>query len=77
MARAVMNLTKALLTSAPDPAQIERRLEFPTVKHAVLAADSAEWLSTHEKDGSVLRSILHTEYANQPGVFCHGKERKI
>jgi NAD(P)H dehydrogenase (quinone) len=56
MARAMLNLTKALLTSAPDPAQIERRLEIPIVKHAVLAADSAEWLGMHEKDESTVRT---------------------
>jgi hypothetical protein len=36
---------KALLTSAPDPGAIARRLEMPVIAHATLAADSATWLA--------------------------------
>jgi NAD(P)H dehydrogenase (quinone) len=55
MARAILNLTKALLTSAPNPAEIAQQLEIPTVKHAVLAADSAKWLSAHDGTESATR----------------------
>jgi NAD(P)H dehydrogenase (quinone) len=45
---AVMNLIRALLSSTPNPQTIARRLELPTIEHAALAMDSADWLSSHE-----------------------------
>ncbi len=49
MTRAILNLTKALMTSAPNPAEIAMRLEIPTIRHAALAGDSPEWRSTHDR----------------------------
>jgi hypothetical protein len=46
-ARAIHNLAKVLLTLAPDPKEIARRLEIPTISHAILAADSVGWLASH------------------------------
>jgi len=47
MTRAIGNLVRMLLTSAPIPLRIARTLELPYIKHAVLAADSADWLASH------------------------------
>lgn len=40
---AVHNLIAGLLTSAPVPASIARRLQLPALNHPVLAAESATW----------------------------------
>ena len=44
---AVHNLIAGLLTSAPVPADIARRLHLPALNHPLLAADSAPWRATH------------------------------
>jgi hypothetical protein len=46
--RATWNLVRALLTPAPDLDVIARRLEFPSLKHASLAADSIRWRRSHD-----------------------------
>ncbi|MGA2993398.1 NmrA family NAD(P)-binding protein [Bradyrhizobium sp.] len=50
---AVHNLVAGLLTSAPTPAEIARRLKLPTLNHPMLAADSARWRTAHVPDGAV------------------------
>jgi len=45
--RALGNLIKVVTTAAPDPRSIAHGLELPTLGHAVLAADSAEWNHSH------------------------------
>lgn len=47
MARAIGNLLRTLSTTAPNPREIARRLEMPTIEHAVLAGDSPGWLGSH------------------------------
>jgi NAD(P)H dehydrogenase (quinone) len=49
---AVHNLIAGLLTSAPAPASIARRLQLPTLNHPVLAAESAPWRASHVLEGS-------------------------
>ncbi len=44
---AVHNLIAGLLTSAPVPADIARRLHLPALNHPLLAAASAPWRATH------------------------------
>jgi len=44
---AVHNLVAGLLTSAPVPADIARRLHLPLLNHPLLAADSAPWRAIH------------------------------
>ena len=44
---AVHNLIAGLLTSAPAPASIARRLQLPALNHPVLAAESAPWRASH------------------------------
>jgi NAD(P)H dehydrogenase (quinone) len=44
---AVHNLIAGLLTSAPAPADIARRLQLPALNRPLLAADSAPWRATH------------------------------
>ena len=51
MALAIANLIKTLLTAAPDPKRIARRLELPGIEHAALAADSLAWRDSHAKRG--------------------------
>jgi NAD(P)H dehydrogenase (quinone) len=45
--RAIGNLLRGLITAAPDPSAIADRLAIPRIGHAVLAADSAEWMGSH------------------------------
>jgi NAD(P)H dehydrogenase (quinone) len=45
--RAMGHLAKGLLTPAPNPEAIARRLSIPRLSHATLAADSAEWRASH------------------------------
>ena len=49
---AVHNLVAGLLTSAPAPSRIARRLQLPTLNHPVLAAESAPWRASHALEGS-------------------------
>ena len=49
---AVHNLVAGLLTSAPTPSSIARRLQLPTLNHPVLAAESAPWRASHVLEGS-------------------------
>jgi len=44
---AVHNLVAGLLTSAPTPSAIARRLQLPTLNHPVLAAESPPWRASH------------------------------
>lgn len=44
---AVHNLIAGLLTLAPAPVSIARRLQSPTLNHPVLAAESAPWRASH------------------------------
>lgn len=44
---AAHNLIAGLLTSAPVPASIARRLQLPVLNHPVLAAESAPWRASH------------------------------
>jgi NAD(P)H dehydrogenase (quinone) len=44
---AVHNLIAGLLTSAPTPSSIARRLQLPTLNHPVLAAESTLWRASH------------------------------
>ncbi len=44
---AVHNLVAGLLTSAPAPSAIARRLHLPTLNHPVLAAESGPWRASH------------------------------
>jgi len=45
--RAARNLAKGLLTRAPDPEAIARRLQMPSPAHRALAADSPDWQRAH------------------------------
>lgn len=45
--RAIGNLVKAMATPAPDPDRIAERLALPRIANSTLAADSAEWKSSH------------------------------
>jgi uncharacterized protein YbjT (DUF2867 family) len=47
---AVHNLIAGLLTAAPVPAAIARRLELPTLNHPALAARSEAWRASHTPD---------------------------
>ena len=49
---AVHNLVAGLLTSAPAPSAIARRLQLPNLNHPVLAAESASWRASHLLGGS-------------------------
>jgi NAD(P)H dehydrogenase (quinone) len=44
---AVHNLIAGLLTSAPAPSSIARRLQLPPLNHPALAAESALWRASH------------------------------
>jgi len=44
---AVYNLLAGLLTAAPVPASIARRLQLPALNHPVLAAESVAWRASH------------------------------
>jgi uncharacterized protein YbjT (DUF2867 family) len=46
--RALVNVVRALVTPAPDLDAIARRLGLPHIEHAMPAAESALWRSTHE-----------------------------
>ena len=45
------NLVAGLLTSAPVPATIARRLQLPALNHPVLAAESVIWRASHVCEG--------------------------
>jgi hypothetical protein len=45
--RAMWNLTRALITSAPDVAALTGQLGLPAIASGTLAADSAAWRNTH------------------------------
>jgi NAD(P)H dehydrogenase (quinone) len=47
---AIHNLVAGLLTAAPDPGSIARRLHIPKINHPTLAADSAAWRLSHALD---------------------------
>jgi len=49
---AISNLVAGLLTSAPVPASIARRLQLPNLNHPVLAAESIAWRASHEPERS-------------------------
>jgi hypothetical protein len=49
---AVHNLVAGLLTSAPAPSAIARRLQLPDLNHPVLAAESASWRAAHLSEGA-------------------------
>jgi NAD(P)H dehydrogenase (quinone) len=49
---AVYNLVAGLVTSAPVPSSIARRLQLPTLNHPLLASDSAGWRASHVVEGS-------------------------
>jgi uncharacterized protein YbjT (DUF2867 family) len=49
---AVHNLIAGLLTSAPAPSDIARRLHLPTLNNPMLAADSAPWRASHVPQGA-------------------------
>ena len=51
--RAVHNLIAGLLTAAPVPAAIARRLELPTLNHPASATRSAVWLASHAPDRTI------------------------
>jgi len=44
---AAYNLLAGLLTAAPVPASISRRLQLPALNHPVLAAESVAWRASH------------------------------
>jgi len=48
---AVHNLVAGLLTAAPAPSAIARRLHLPALNHPVLAAESASWRAAHLSEG--------------------------
>ena len=48
---AVHNLVAGLLTSAPTPSAIARRLQLPDLNHPVLAAESPSWRASHLSEG--------------------------
>jgi uncharacterized protein YbjT (DUF2867 family) len=50
---AVHNLIAGLLTGAPVPAAIARRLQLPTLNHAASAAKSEDWLASHAPDRAI------------------------
>jgi len=47
---AIHNLVAGLLTPAPNPDSIARRLKLPSLNHPSLAADSAFWRDSHAMD---------------------------
>lgn len=47
-ARAIVNLTKAMLTPAPNLEKYARAHSFPRLPHASFALESATWRDTHE-----------------------------
>jgi len=49
---AVHNLVAGLLTAAPTPSAIARRLHLPDLNHPVLAAESASWRASHAGEGA-------------------------
>jgi uncharacterized protein YbjT (DUF2867 family) len=51
---AVHNLVAGLVTSAPAPSSIARRLHLPTLNHPVLAAESNSWRASHVVEGTGL-----------------------
>ena len=46
-AKAAWNLTRALLTTAPDVDALAKKLGIPQITHGNLAADSLSWQSSH------------------------------
>jgi uncharacterized protein YbjT (DUF2867 family) len=58
--RAALNLMRALLTPAPDLDAIARRLEFPALAHASLAADSTRWRRSHDAPARQAPSTPHS-----------------
>ena len=44
---ATHNLIAGLLTSAPKPAAIARKLELPILNHPAFATESANWMASH------------------------------
>ena len=55
---AVHNLVAGLLTFAPAPSAIARRLQLPDLNHPVLAAESAAWRAAHAGEGAGAHSCL-------------------
>jgi NAD(P)H dehydrogenase (quinone) len=49
---AICNLVAGLLTTAPVPASIARRLHLPTLNHPALAAESITWRASHLFEGA-------------------------
>ena len=49
---AVHNLIAGLLTSAPVPSDIARRLHLPALNHPMLAAESEPWRAAHLPQGA-------------------------
>jgi NAD(P)H dehydrogenase (quinone) len=58
--RAVCNLAKGLLTPAPNPDAIARRLEIPQIPLAALAADSIAWRESRGKSGGSVAKAMDT-----------------
>ena len=59
---AIHNLVAGLLTPAPSPDSIARRLKLPSLNHPSLAADSASWLGSHTMgDSSAGTAALRTD----------------
>lgn len=52
---AIHNLVAGLLTPAPSPESIARRLKLPSLNHPSLAADSVPWLGSHAMGRTTLR----------------------
>src|SRR5262249_3246759 len=69
--RAAHRLVKALLRPAPDMQAIARRLELPERAHAKLAADSDEWLDSHDARAGVQAQGFSTRL---PGGAASEKE---
>jgi NAD(P)H dehydrogenase (quinone) len=46
-AKAAWNLTRAMLTTAPDVDALAKKLSIPQITHGNLAADSLSWRSSH------------------------------
>jgi uncharacterized protein YbjT (DUF2867 family) len=46
-ATAAYNLLAGLMTKAPTPGSIARRLQLPMLNHPMFASESAQWRSTH------------------------------
>ena len=53
---AAHNLVTGVLTKAPVPAAIARRLLLPVLNHPTLAVDSGQWRASHAPDLATSRS---------------------